>query len=187
VEKPLPSTPAIAINSNIPVAPPPSKTTGPIEKKVPKPMTTKKTYVQASKSNPSLNIEDVLWVKEAFPALSANEVGKILKAKNSGVGNKKPKINMTTRGLSRREVIILMTKVNTELIINSAYIHISNVNNCLKNSKSDIIADFIQININRIVITTNKPANDLDLSIIEKYLKNVKNVNPNSIENPCLL
>ena len=78
-----------------------------------------------------------------FPALLANEVEKMLKVKNSSVGNKKPKINMTTRGLSRREVIIPITKVNAELIINSAHIHISNVNKCLKNSKSDIIADFI--------------------------------------------
>ena len=82
-------------------------------------------------------------MKEVFPALSADEVGKMLKAKNSGVDNKKPKINMMTRGQSRREVIISMTKTNTELIINSAHIHISNVNKCLKNSKSDIFADFI--------------------------------------------
>ena len=78
-----------------------------------------------------------------FPALLANEVGKMLKVKNSSVGNKKPKINMTTKGPSRREVIIPITKVNAELIINSAHIHISNVNKCLKNSKLDIIADFI--------------------------------------------
>ena len=82
-------------------------------------------------------------MKEVFPALSADEVGKILNIKNRGIDMKKPKINMTTRGLSRREVIISMTKVNTELIINPAHIHISNVNKCLKNSKSDIIADFI--------------------------------------------
>ena len=143
MEKPLPYIPAIATNSNILAASPPSKMTGPIEKKVPKPMTTKKTYAQASKSNTSLNIKDVLWMKEVFPTLSADKVEKILKVKNSSIGNKKPKINMMTRGPSRREVIISMTKVNTKLIVNSAYIHISNVNNCLKNSKSDIIADFI--------------------------------------------
>ena len=146
----------------------------------------KKSYVQASKSNISQKVEDVLQLKEAFPSLSADEVGKILKVKDSGEGNKKPRINMTTRGPLRREVIIPMTKVNTELIVNSAHIHISNINNCLKNSKSDIIADFIQININGIIITTNKPANNLNLSTIEKYLKNIKNINPDSIESPCL-
>ena len=106
-------------------------------------MITKKSYVQASKANILSNIEDVIQVKKAFSALSADEVGKMLKTKNSSVGTKKPKINMTIRGLSRREVIIPMTKVNTELIINSAHTHISNVNNCLKISKSDTIANFI--------------------------------------------
>ena len=93
---------------------------------------------------------------------------------------------MTTRRPSRREVIIPITKVNAELIVNSAHIYISNVNNCLKNSKSDIIADFIWINVNGIIITINKPANDLDLSTIEKYLKNIKNINLDSIKSPCL-
>ena len=93
---------------------------------------------------------------------------------------------MTTRGQSRREVIISMTKTNAELIVNSAHIHISNINKYLKNSKSNIFADFIRFNVNRIIITTNKPASDLDLSTIEKYLKNIQNVNLDSIESPRL-
>jgi len=93
---------------------------------------------------------------------------------------------MTTRGLSRKEVIISMAKMNTELIINSAHIHISNVNKYLKNSKSDIIIDFIHVTNNRIIITINKPANVLNLSTIEKYLKNIKNVNSDLIESPYL-
>jgi len=88
-------------------------------------------------------IEDILQVKEAFSTLSADEVEKMLKAKNSRVGNKKPKINIMTRKSSRKEVIISIAKSNAELIINSAHTHISNVNKCLKNSKSDIVADFI--------------------------------------------
>ena len=110
----------------------------------------------------------------------------MLKAKNSNGGTKKPKINMTTRGQSRREVIIPITKTNAELIVNSAHIHISNINKCLKNSKSNIFADFIRFNVNEIIITTNKPASNLNLSTIEKYLKNVQNINPDSIESPCL-
>jgi len=118
--------------------------------------------------------------------LSANEVGKILKAKNSGADIQKPKINITTKRLSRKEVIISMAKTNTELIINSAHIHTSNINNCLKNSKSDTIADFIHLTHNEIIITTNKLANLLDLSTIKKYLKNIKNVNLDSIKSPRL-
>jgi len=48
------------MNPNIPVTPPPSKTTGPNEKKAPKPIITKKSYAQASKTNISSSIEDVI-------------------------------------------------------------------------------------------------------------------------------
>ena len=142
-KKPSSFMPTTAMNSNIPIAPPPSKTTGPNEKKALKPTIMKKSYVQASKANISSSIEDVIQVKEAFHTLSADEVGKMLKAKNSGRGMKKPKINMTTRGQSRREVIIPMTKANAKLIVNSAHIHVSNVNKYLKNSKLVTFADFI--------------------------------------------
>jgi len=125
-------------------------------------------------------------VKEAFSALSADEVGKMLKVKNSNRGTKKPKINMMTRGQSRREVIIPMTRANAELIVNSAHIHTTNVNKCLKNSNSNIVADFIRFNVNGIIITTNKPASDLNLSTIEKYLKSMQNIIPESIESPRL-
>ena len=121
---------------------PPNKNVKSTIKKDPKPSNIKKSYAQASKSNLS-RIEDIVQVKKAFPALSVDEVGKVLKIKNSGEGNKKPRINMTTREPSRKEVIILMAKHNAELIINLAHIHIANINKCLKNSKLDIIADFI--------------------------------------------
>ena len=117
-----------------------------------------------------------------FPALSANEVRKVLKIRNSREDSKKPRINMTTREPSRKEVIILMAKHIAELIINSAHTHITNVNKCLKNSKSDIVIDFIYITNNGTIITTNKPANDLNLSTIEKYLKSIQNVNSDSIK-----
>ena len=190
-EAPKPQN-SMSLNDTIqktPSPPPPSKKAGSNKKKAPTPKptnTTKKSYAEASKANNSSNIEDVIRVKEAFPELSADEVGKMLKVKNNNGGTKKPKINMTTRGQSRREVIIPMAKSNAELIVNSAHIHISNVNKCLKNSKSNIIADFIRYNASGIIITTNTPANDLDLSTIKNYLKNVQNVNPDSIESPRL-
>ena len=120
------------MDTNVPVTPPLNKMTGPIEKKAMKPMIMKKSYAQASKANISTSIEDVIRVKEVFPSLSADEVGKMLKAKNSSGGLTKPKINMTVKGQSRREVIIPMTKTNAELIVNSAHIHTSNINKCLK-------------------------------------------------------
>ena len=85
------------MNPNIPAIPFSSKITGPNEKKAPKPTITKKSYAQASKTNILSSIEDVIRVKKAFLTLSADEVGKMLKAKNSSGGTKKSKINMMTR------------------------------------------------------------------------------------------
>ena len=147
----------------------------------------KKSYTQAFKSNILQKIENVLQLKKAFPSLLVDKVENILKAKNSGKGIKKPRINMTMKELLRRKIIVPTTKSNVESIVNLAHIHITNINKYLKNSKSDIIADFIHINNNGIVITTNKPTNNLDLSTIEKFLKNINNVNPDSIKSSCLL
>ena len=94
----------------------------------------------------------------------------------------KPKLNMTTRGPSRKEVIILITKSNAELIMKSAHKHITNINECLKNSNSDIIADFICLSNNGIIITMNRPANVTELSRIENFLKKIDNIDPVSIE-----
>ena len=106
----------------------------------------------------------------------------MLKVKNSREGKKKSKINITTRGPSRKEVIIPMAKSSTELIINSVHIHISNINKCLKNSKLNIVADFICLTNNRIIITMNKLANVFNLATTENFLKNINNVNSDSIE-----
>ena len=93
---------------------------------------------------------------------------------------------MTTRGPSRKKVIILMTKLNAELIMKSAHKQITNINEHLKNFNSDIITDFICLSNNGIIITTNRPANATELSRIENFLKKIDNINPISIEAPCL-
>ena len=79
-----------------------------------------------------------------------------------------------------------MAKYIAELIVNSAHNHITNINKCLRNSKSDIVADFIRSTNNGIIITTSKLANDLNLATIENYLKNMQNVNSSSIESSRL-
>ena len=60
VKKVLSPLPVTATNQNVPTTPPPNKMTGPNKKKAMKPMTTKKSYAQASKANISSNIEDVI-------------------------------------------------------------------------------------------------------------------------------
>ena len=119
-----------------------------------------------------------------FSFLLTDEVGKMIKAKNSSEGKKKPRVNITTRKPFRKQVIIPMAKSNTELIINSANHYISNVNKYLKNIKSDVVADFICSTNYRLIITMNKLANASNLNTIEKYLKNIQNIKSDSIN--CL-
>ena len=176
----------LPITSSSGVLSPSNKTVKDNKNKTSKTPNIKKSYTQISKANISSNINNILHVKEAFPELSANKVGKIIKAKNGIERQMKPKINMTTRGLFRKQIIISIAKSNTKLIINSANIHISNVNKCLNKIKSDIIADFIYLTNNGIIITMNKLVNASDLSTIEKYLKNIQNVNSDSIKSPHL-
>ena len=65
---------------------------------------------------------------------------------------------------------------NIEFIVNSANVQIVNINRCLKNAKLKTIADYIQVETNKI-ITTNKTTSSLDLSIIKKCLKENDNIN----------
>ena len=146
----------------------------------------KKLYMQASKANISPTVKDVLHIKDTFPELSVDDVGRIIKVTNDNEGQKKHRINMTTKGPLRKYIIIPMAKSNAELIINSASSNIANINKCLKNTKSDIIADFIHLTNDGVIITTNKPANMFDLLIIEKYMKNINNINSDNIDCSCL-
>jgi len=183
---PTPLPKAVHSAPTVFVPPPLNKKVETITKKALILSNVKKSYTQASKANILLNIDDILHIKEAFLSLSADEVGKMIKAKNSSEGQKKPRINMMMRGPSRKQVIIPMAKLNAELIINSANLHIANINKCQKNTKSDIIADFICITNEGVVITINKPVNTSNLSTIEKYIKNISNINSDSINSPCL-
>jgi len=45
--------------------------------------------------------------------------------------------------------------------------HIANINRTLKNIKSEVVADFVQLENSDIVITTNKVAAPLNLQTIE--------------------
>ena len=83
----------------------------------------------------------------------------MIKAKNSSERQKKPRISIITKEPSGKQIIIPIAESNTELIINLANQQIANINKCLKEIKSDIMADFICIINNGVIITTNKPVN----------------------------
>jgi len=93
-----------------------------------KPTETKKLamlYAQAIK--PSVNTSEVLKIKEAFPALNAKKIDQI---NNIIKGNPKPKprIQMMTKSLSRKQVIVLMSSENNSIFMKNSTLHVTNIN-----------------------------------------------------------
>ena len=107
----------------------------------------KKLYVQASSSSKQTNsfstsniTMKTLKIKETFPNLLNKKIDLVQKIINSSNVKPKPKINMTTKGLSHKQVIVLM---NNKKFIKDSSIHVTNINCAFKNIWSNIIADFI--------------------------------------------
>jgi len=77
----------------------------------PKSSTSKKSYVQASKSS----VEEVIHIKDAFLSLLTQKIIEI-----SNIVNKsnpvKPKINMTTKRPSKKQIIVPMSETMLTLL-----------------------------------------------------------------------
>ena len=92
-----------------------------------------------------------------------------------------------TKDPLRKQIIILMSTNNTERIMVQSNSYIANINRLLKEVKSKILADYIYSNNKGIVITTNKIAASSNLNIVEKYMKELNNINSNDIMSSRLL
>jgi len=88
---------------------------------------------------------------------------------------------MTTRYLSRKQVIIPINQDNIAGFINSSD-HIVNINRLLKNIKFDCKVNYIQTEKLSIVIVTDKITSTLDLQTMEKYIKNSKQINADHVD-----
>jgi len=105
---------------------------------------------------------------------------------HSGSGKLKPKLNMTTKGPSRKQVIIPMSIENRNKFMESLSSHITNLNRALKNIKSDVMADFVRSDQTGITIVMNKITALLDLQMIEKYIKQANQIDSGNLETPQL-
>ena len=117
----------------------------------------KNSYAYTSKSN----VEKIICIKDAFLKLSTKKV---------------IKINIITKDLLKKQIIISMSKNNSEVISNFTNFHILN-----------ITTDFIWVENNKIIITTNKVLTAQNMSIIEIYLKETENINLDYIDSSHLL
>jgi len=143
--------------------------------------TTRKSYAQAFK----INIEDIIHIKDSFLTLSPKKIVEV-----SNIFNKlsivKPKIKITTKEPSRKQVIILMNLNNSNIIESNVSFHINDINRHLKNANSNNSADFIHIDKVGIIVTIRFIISEQDMRNIAKAIKNSKNINENFVESPHL-
>ena len=86
---------------------------------------TGKSYAQASKTSTSTS--DVLKIKETFPALNANKIDQVNDIVH-GQTKPKPRIRTTTKGPSRKHIIIPMSSDNTATFIKNSSLNVANIN-----------------------------------------------------------
>jgi len=91
--------------------------------------------------------------------------------------NRVKKIQVTTKGPSRKQAIIPVHNDLAESIMGDASTHVFQINTQLKNVKSSMCSEFIRPCSGGIAIVTNNVPNPSDLSIIEKYFKSVEGIN----------
>ena len=142
-----------------------------------------KLYTQVSKA--PANTSKVLKISKAFPALNAekiNQINNIVK----GVAKLKSKIQMTTKGPSRKQVIIPMSKENIDSFMKNSSLHVANINQQFHNAKSEILVDYIRAEPLEITIIINKVSQQSNLMIIDHYIKNSNDVNSLQVEEPQL-
>ena len=92
---------------------------------------------------------------------------------SSGKTNPKSKIQITTKGPSRKNILIPMDASNKSRILSEANIHVSQLNGLFKSYKSTINIDCICKSWNGITITTNAVAASSDLTFIKQYFKGI--------------
>ena len=143
-----------------------------------------KSYAQASKSLAST--ADVLKIKEAFTVLNVYKIDQVNSIVN-GQSKQKPYINMTTKGPSRKHIIIPMSGDNVSSFLKNSSLNVANINRQLCNAKSDVLVDYIRSDSTGIIIITNKVAQQSDLSIIDQYVKNASDINALQVEDSRLL
>ena len=88
-----------------------------------------KSYVQVStRHTNSTNIaREILKIKKAFPKLQNKKIEIVQKIINSQ-DKPKPKINMTTKGPSYKQVIVPMKSKDVNILIKDSSMHIININ-----------------------------------------------------------
>jgi len=93
---------------------------------------------------------------------------------------------MTTKGLSRKQVIVPISKDNNSNFMKNLALYVVNINRQLQNAKSEVLVDYIQSDPMDITVITSKVSQQSDLLIIDQYVKNSNDINTLQVEEPRL-
>jgi len=126
---------------------------------------------------------DVIKIKETFPSVGMKEIDQINNIIRRSFKSK-PCIQMTTKGPFRKQVIIPMVKDNIDKFIKNSLIHVTNLNRNLRNAKLEVLVNFIHSDLLGITVVTNKVLLNSNLLIIERYIKNLENIDSTQVESP---
>lgn len=137
----------------------------------------KTSYIQVLQNN----IKDIIKIKDAFPKLSADKICKVQRVINNLSYKNKPRLNITIKDPLKKQVIISMKAKNSDRVMAKANTYISSIYRLLKEVKSEISIDFIQSDNKGLLITTNKVTTVSNLKIIEKYIKNLNNIDSDNV------
>ena len=75
---------------------------------------------------------------------------------------------------------------NNSIFMKNSSLHVANINKHLKNTKSEVLVNYIQSDPLDITIVTNKISQQSDLQIIDQYVKNSNNINTLQVEESYL-
>ena len=75
-----------------------------------------------------------------------------------------------------------MNSNNNSIFMKNSSLHVANINKHLKNTKSEVLVNYIQSDPLDITIVTNKISQQSDLQIINQYVKNSNNINTLQVE-----
>lgn len=93
---------------------------------------------------------------------------------------------MTTKGPSRKQIIVPMGSDNIKTFMTLSNDHVINVNQALKNVKSDVIIDFIHLDHRGLIFVLNKVAAPSDICVVSNYVKNANNMNSEDVQDARL-
>ena len=133
----------------------------------------------------SKNVKDILKLKKSFSQLSLKKIEDINKMINN-TGKLKPHINITTKKLFCKQIIISKGKENITKFMTSSEKYITNINHTLKSIKSDVFIIFIHFDYYGFIVTSNKVTSPSDIDVVEDYIRNINSIDSNNIQTACL-